>query len=62
MTTVALDGRGAERGPEVIVAGARAAADDGIGLWVFGDRAELAALEGVYGVELLPAAGEITND
>ena len=30
MTTVALDGRGAERGAEVIVAGARAAAADGI--------------------------------
>ena len=30
MTTVALDGRGAERGAEAIVAGARAAAADGI--------------------------------
>jgi glycerol-3-phosphate acyltransferase PlsX len=62
MTTVALDGRGAERGAEVIVAGARAAAADGIGVRVFGDRAELAGLEGVPGVEVLPAAGEITND
>ena len=62
MTTVALDGRGAERGPEVIVAGARAAAADGIGVRVFGDRAALAELDGVAGVELLPAPGEITND
>ena len=37
MTTVALDGRGAERGAEVIVAGARAAAADGIAVRVFGD-------------------------
>ena len=50
--TVALDGRGAERGPEVIVAGARAAAADGIGVRVFGDPAALAELDGVDGVEL----------
>ena len=41
MTTVALDGRGAERGAEVIVAGARAAAADGIAVRVFGDPDEL---------------------
>jgi len=62
MTTVALDGRGVERGVEVLVAGARAAAAGGIGVRVFGDRDELAALDGVSGVELLPAPGEITND
>jgi phosphate acyltransferase len=62
VTTVALDGRGAERGPEAIVAGARAAADDGIALRVFGDPQELAGLEGVAGVELVPAADEIGND
>ena len=62
MTTVALDGRGAERGPEVIVAGARAAAADGIGVRVFGDPAALAELDGVDGVEVLAAPGEITND
>jgi phosphate acyltransferase len=62
VTTVALDGRGAERGAEVIVAGARAAAADGIGLRVFGDPAELAALDGADGIELVPAPGEITND
>ena len=62
MTTVALDGRGAERGPEAIVAGARAAADDGIALRVFGDPQELAGLESVAGVELVPAGDEIGND
>ena len=62
MTTVALDGRGAERGPEAIVGGARAAADDGIALRVFGDPQELAGLESVAGVELVPAADEIGND
>ena len=62
MTTVALDGRGAERGVDVIVAGARAAAADGIALRVFGNPQELAELDGVAGVELLEAPGEITND
>jgi glycerol-3-phosphate acyltransferase PlsX len=59
---VALDGRGADRGAEAIVAGAQAAAADDIAVRVFGDRAELAALDGVDGVELLDAPGEITND
>jgi len=62
MTTVALDGRGADRGPEVIVAGARAAAADGISLRVFGDPAQLTALDGAAGIEVVPAAGEISND
>ena len=62
MTTVALDGRGAERGVDVIVAGARAAAADGIALRVFGNPEELAELDGVDGVELMEAPGEITND
>ena len=53
MTTVALDGRGAERGADTIVAGARAAAADGIGVRVFGDPAQLAALDGIAGVELI---------
>jgi phosphate acyltransferase len=60
--TVALDGRGADRGPEVIVAGARAAAADGIRLRVFGDPTALAPLEGVDGVEVVPAADAITNE
>jgi glycerol-3-phosphate acyltransferase PlsX len=61
MTTVALDGRGAERGADAIVAGARAAAAEGIAIRVFGDRAELAALDGADGIELVAAPGEISN-
>jgi len=61
VTTVALDGRGAERGPEVIVAGARAAAADGIRVRVFGDPAALAAVEKIDGAELVPAPDGITN-
>jgi phosphate acyltransferase len=61
MPTVALDGRGAERGPDTIVAGARAAADDGIRVRVFGDPTSLAAVERIDGAELIPAAEEITN-
>ncbi len=62
MTTVALDGRGAERGAEAIVAGVRSATADGIAVRVFGDPAEFAELRGAERVELLQAAGEITND
>jgi phosphate acyltransferase len=62
MTTVALDGRGAERGTDAIVAGARAAAADGIAVRVFGDSGGLAGLDGLDGVELIDASGEITND
>jgi glycerol-3-phosphate acyltransferase PlsX len=62
MTTVALDGRGAERGAEAIVAGARAAAADGIAMRVFGDLAELAALDGADGIQLVAASGEVSND
>jgi phosphate acyltransferase len=61
VTTVALDGRGAERGAQAIVAGARAAAADGIRLRVFGDPVALAGLEETDGVELVPAVEEITN-
>jgi phosphate acyltransferase len=60
--TVALDGRGAERGASALAQGARAAADDGIALRVFGDRGALAELEGVAGVELVEAPAEIGND
>jgi glycerol-3-phosphate acyltransferase PlsX len=62
MTTVALDGRGAERGTEAIVAGARSASADGIALRVFGDPGTLAELRGLDGVELVDAPAEITND
>jgi len=60
--TVALDGLGAERGPEVVVAGARAAAADGIGVRVFGDPGELAALKGVAGVEVIETSEWVGND
>ena len=60
--TVALDGRGADRGAEAIVAGASAAAADGIALRVFGDPRRLSPLEGVDGVDVIEAPGEITND
>jgi phosphate acyltransferase len=59
---VALDGRGAERGADTLVQGALAAVEDGLSLRVFGDPAELAALDGVQGLEVIPAAGMITND
>ncbi len=62
MTTVALDGRGADRGAEVIVGGALAAAADGIGVRVFGDPGELTALEGAEGVQVVEAPGWISND
>ncbi len=62
MTTIALDGRGADGGADVIVAGARAAAADGIALRVFGDPAELAELADIDGVEVVEAADSITND
>ena len=62
MTTIALDGRGADGGPDVIVAGARAAAADGIRLRVFGDPGELGELEQVDGAEVVEAAEEIANE
>jgi glycerol-3-phosphate acyltransferase PlsX len=62
VTTVALDGRGAERGPEAVIGGARAAAADGIAVRVFGDPVALGELAAVAGVELIEAAGEISND
>jgi glycerol-3-phosphate acyltransferase PlsX len=61
VTIVALDGRGAERGPEAVVAGAREAAADGIGLRVFGDLAALAPIAEIQGAELIPAPDQITN-
>jgi phosphate acyltransferase len=59
--TVALDGRGAERGPEAVVGGVRAAAADGIRVRVFGDPDALAEIETVVGAELVAATEEITN-
>jgi phosphate acyltransferase len=62
MTTVALDGRGAERGAEAIVAGARAAAANGIAVRVFGDRSGLDELDGAEGIEVVEAPAGISND
>ena len=59
---VALDGRGAEQGAEVLAEGALAAAAEGIRLRVFGDPAELAALGGADGVEVIAAPDAIDND
>lgn len=59
---VALDALGADCGAEPIVAGARLAAADGIALRVFGRSAELAGIEGLEGVQVVPASQEVTND
>ena len=59
--TVALDGRGAERGARAVVDGARAAAADGIRLRVFGDPALLSEIREIDGAELIAATEEITN-
>jgi phosphate acyltransferase len=59
---IALDAVGTDRGPAVIVAGARAAAADGIGVRVFGSPSELSELEGADGIEVCPAGEAITND
>ena len=59
--TVALDGRGAEKGADVLAGGVRLAAADGISVRVFGDPNELAGLESA-GAQVIAAAGEITND
>jgi glycerol-3-phosphate acyltransferase PlsX len=59
--TVALDGRGAERGAQAVIDGARAAAADGIRLRVFGDPDLLTEIDALDGAELIPAAEEITN-
>jgi glycerol-3-phosphate acyltransferase PlsX len=59
--TVALDGYGAEQGFDVLGAGARLAAADGIGVRVFGPRREL-GLDGVQGVGVVDTADHIGND
>jgi glycerol-3-phosphate acyltransferase PlsX len=59
--TVALDGRGAERGPQAVIAGARAASGAGIRLRVFGDPGDLGEISELEGAELVPAEEEITN-
>ena len=59
--TVALDGFGAEQGFDVLAAGARMAAADGIRVRIFGPEAEL-ALGGVDGIEVIPTFEWIGND
>ncbi len=59
--TVALDGFGAEQGFDVLAAGVRLAAADGIRLRVFGPPDEL-GLEKVGGVEVVPTSEWIGND
>jgi phosphate acyltransferase len=58
---VALDGFGAEQGFDALAEGARMAAADGIRLRVFGPPERL-GLEGVDGVETVPASEWIGNE
>ncbi len=57
---VALDGFGAERGFDVLAAGAREAASGGIRLRIFGPAAEL-GLDGVEGIEVIDTTASISN-
>jgi phosphate acyltransferase len=61
ITTVALDGFGAERGFGVLADGARRAASEGIRLRVFGPADEL-GLEGADGVEVVSTSEWISNE
>jgi phosphate acyltransferase len=59
--TVALDGFGVEQGFDVLAAGARLAAADGISVRVFGSQRSL-GLDGVENVEVVPTSEWIGND
>jgi glycerol-3-phosphate acyltransferase PlsX len=59
--TVALDGFGAEQGFEVLAAGAKLAAADGISVRVFGPERSL-GLDGVENVEVVPTTEWIANE
>ncbi len=59
--TVALDGFGAEQGFDVLAAGARLAAADGIGVRVFGPERAL-GLGGADGIEVVETADQIGNE
>lgn len=59
--TVALDGFGAEQGFDVLAAGARMAAADGIRVRVFGPSEKL-GLDGIDGVEVVPTSEWIGNE
>ena len=60
--TVALDGFGAEQGFDVLAQGARIAADDGIGLRVFGPVDKLSDLDDVAGIEVVATEDWIRNE
>jgi glycerol-3-phosphate acyltransferase PlsX len=59
--TIALDGFGAEQGFDVLAEGARRAAEDGIGVRVFGPQRSL-GLDGVPGVEVVQTSEWIGNE
>lgn len=59
--TVAVDGYGAERGFDVLAAGVRAAAADGIRVRVFGPERAL-RLDGAPGVEVVQTSEWISNE
>jgi glycerol-3-phosphate acyltransferase PlsX len=60
--TVALDVMGAERGPEAVAEGVRAAVADGISVRAFGLAEALEPLLAIDGVETVQAADWIGND
>jgi phosphate acyltransferase len=59
--TVTVDGRGVERGPDVLVQGLRTAVDDGIAIRLFGDPAAFGDLD-LDGIEMVEAPDRISND
>jgi phosphate acyltransferase len=59
--TVALDVMGAERGPEAVAEGVRAAVADGIAIRAFGLAADLEPLRAIAGVETMEATDWIGN-
>lgn len=59
-TTVALDGFGVEAGFDVLAAGAKLAAADGIGLRIFGPAAEIDLAE-VDSAEVIDTTDHVTN-
>src|SRR5680860_1207407 len=58
---IAVDGHGAERGPEVLADGVRQAAAAGVRVRVFGDPAQL-SLHGGEGVEVIECLDSIGNE